>query len=282
MQVPVELSGESYPLIFDTGSSDLWVAKSTIQCYNEHGNPVARGQCHFGPLFPGTFDEGKAPNVHVNIPYGSGELVEGYLGYEDVTVAGVTVDHQEIALISKAFWRGDGVSSGILGFAFSSLTSAYRGSDLAGYSSANLVHYTNFIGNVVQQGKVDPSFSVVLARNGGQSQVAIGGLPTIDFDHDFTSVPLEIYQFDPREGPVAASQYTYYTIELDAFVLGDNDIGSNLHVIVDSGTTLTYLPAAIAKGINGAFDPPAQIVNGIYETACDATPPSFAIRIGGK
>ena len=247
---------------------------------NAQGNIVVESRCHFGKLFTGTFEEGKVPDEHINIPYGSGEVVAGVLGYEDVTVAGVTVDHQEIGLIQEAYWEGDGVSSGILGFAYSTLTSAYKGKNLGGYNPANLVHYTNFIGNVVKQGKVDPVFSIVLERNGGPSQLALGGLPTTSFDHDFTTVPLDIYEFSPKL-PIGATQYTYYTIEIDGFVLNANNVGSSLHAIVDSGTTIAYLPAAIAKTINAAFDPPAKLKGGIWEVPCDATPPSFSISIGG-
>lgn len=278
--VDVELSGQSYQLTFDTGSSDLWVAQAGFLCVNAHGNVVAESRCHFGKLFTGTFDEGKVPNQHINIQYGSGEVVAGVLGYEDVTVAGVTVDHQEIGLIREAFWDGDDVTSGILGFAYSTITDAYKGNNLAGYNPANLVPYTNFIGNVVKQGKIDPSFSIVLERNGGQSQLALGGLPTTSFNHDFTTVPLEIYEFSPKL-PIGATHYTYYTIEVDGFVLNANTVGSSVHAIVDSGTTIAYLPAAITEAFNRAFDPPATLKGGLWEVRCDATPPSFSVRIGG-
>ena len=232
-------------------------------------------------MFSGTFEEGKVSNEHINIPYGSGEVVAGVLGYEDVTVAGVTVDHQEIGLVQEAYFIGDGVTSGILGFAYSALTSAYKGKDLGGYAPANLVHYTNFIGNVVKQGKIDPVFSVVLERGSGQrSQVALGGLPTISFDHDFTTVPLDIYEYTSNN-PIAAKQYTYYTIEVGGFVLNSKTVGGDLHVVIDTGTTVAYLPAALARTINKAFDPPARLVSGMWEVNCHATPPKFAISIGG-
>lgn len=72
-----------------------------------------------------------------------------------------------------------------------------------------------------------------------------------------------------------------YTIEIDGVVVNDNTVGSDLHVIVDSGTTLTYMPAALAKTINQAFKPPAKMRDMYWEVECDATPPSFAITIGG-
>ena len=39
-----------------------------------------------------------------NISYGSGEFLVGELGYERVTLAGIEVPHQEIALVDNAYW----------------------------------------------------------------------------------------------------------------------------------------------------------------------------------
>lgn len=276
--VDVQLSDQSFSLIFDTGSSDLWVAGTGFVCVNANGRKIPEGRCDLGPLFSGNFQEGKIPKEHLYIPYGSGEAVAGYLGYEDVTVAGVTVDHQEIGVVEEAYYLGDGVTSGILGFAYSSLTSAYKGNNFGNDRKSGLMHYTNFIGNVVKQGKVNPEFSIILDRSGSGSELVLGGLPS--GNHDYTSTPLLIYEYSPR-APIEARQYTYYTIEIGGFLVSGKTIGSNLHVVVDSGTTIAYVPANLAREINAAFSPPAKLVSGFWEVSCGATPPSFAVSIGG-
>lgn len=88
---------------------------------------------------------------------------------------------------------------------------------------------------------------------------------------------------------------SYYTIVPDGFLLkgteesffGYQNVNespdTNFPVIVDSGTTLMYLPPQVAEAVNELFDPPAVYIEeeGVFETDCDATVPTFAIRIGG-
>lgn len=282
--VDVELGSDSFTLIFDTGSSDLWVASQGVKCVNAKGKQVATSKCAFGKLWNGKYEEGQVAGENFNISYGDGEFLVGTLGYEDVTIAGVTVKHQEIASVNEGYWVGDGVTSGIAGFAYSSLTSAYTGNNPAKDNpQTNNVHYTNWIDNAIDEGKIDSLFSIAIERgaNGGGGQVALGGLPTISFDHTFASTPLEIHSFTPRH-PIEAKNYTYYTIQPDAIVVGGQSAKLNIPVIVDSGTTLVYFPPALAKAVNKAFNPPSVLVNGLWENYCNAVPPDVAITIGGK
>lgn len=65
------------------------------------------------------------PGENFNISYGDGEFLTGILGYEKVTLANITVDRQEIAVVDLAYWNGDNISSGLTGFGYPSLTSAF-------------------------------------------------------------------------------------------------------------------------------------------------------------
>jgi hypothetical protein len=69
-------------------------------------------------------------------------------------VAGLTVKAQEIGVVDKAAFNGDGVSSGLIGLAYPGLTSVYNSS--AGASSTLQEKYLPFFFNAVSQKKVDP------------------------------------------------------------------------------------------------------------------------------
>ena len=123
----------------------------------------------------------------------------GVVGYEDVGVAGITVDHQEVALVDVVYFLSDSVTSGLMGFAFPTLTSAFTGTNPAADNrNSTAAPYTNWIFNAIDQGLIDPLFSIALERGAGGSdgggQLALGGIPTIPFDQTFTSTPLEIVE----------------------------------------------------------------------------------------
>lgn len=60
--IEVGLGGKNYDMIFDTGSSDLWVFKSGAKCVSAKGVPKPASFCGFGPEFSGTFEDGSIPN----------------------------------------------------------------------------------------------------------------------------------------------------------------------------------------------------------------------------
>lgn len=54
-------------------------------------------------------------------------------------------------------------------------------------------------------------------------------------------------------------------------------------IILDTGTTLNYVPTDVADAFAAAFDPPAKFSEdeGLYVTTCNATIPLFTVDIGG-
>lgn len=199
--IDIDFGGKTFEVILDTGSSDLWLAEAGVQCVDEDMDPVATAECGFGPLASSTFQDGSIANENFNISYGDGEFLTGVLGYEDVGVANITVNKQEVALVNYAFWEGDNVTSGLMGFAYPSLTSAYSGTNPAvDNENTTTVPYTNWIFNAIDQGLINPMFSLAIERgsNGGGGQLALGGLPSVDFNHTFTSTPLKILELSPH------------------------------------------------------------------------------------
>lgn len=98
----------------------------------------------------------------------------------------------------------------------------------------------------------------------GSGQVALGGLPDVEFDIDFTTVPIEKFEISPD--PDENSEYSYYTITPDALVINGASSSASFPSIVDTGTTLAYFPSSVAAKINAAYDPPSKFVSsaGVY------------------
>jgi hypothetical protein len=90
----------------------------------------------------------------------------------------------------------------------------------------------------------------------------------------------------PREidGKVVTAP-AYYTVKVDSFNFpGSTSVQTTTQrVIIDSGTTLLYLPTAVAKAYNAKW-PKGARSNGQGEwiVSCRDTPPSLSVTIGGQ
>lgn len=114
-------STETFQVIVDTGSSDTWVAETGFQCVDiETSDPLPEDECEFGTTYNLTSTFSEIPGENFNITYGDGEFLTGIFGTDDITLAGITVN-QTMAVVNFAAWDGDGVSSGLVGFAYPSL-----------------------------------------------------------------------------------------------------------------------------------------------------------------
>lgn len=93
--VDITFGGQDVTVILDTGSSDTWLIQSGFQCTDSSGNSVDESQCQFGPVYNGGFTS-QISDENFKISYGDGEFVTGNMGYQDVTIAGITVPNQEV------------------------------------------------------------------------------------------------------------------------------------------------------------------------------------------
>jgi hypothetical protein len=92
--VDIQFGGTPVKAILDTGSSDTWLVQDGFTCTDAQGNPVDASQCKFGPTYGGGFDQ--IPDENFMVDYGNGEFVTGNMGYQDVTIGGITVSRAKV------------------------------------------------------------------------------------------------------------------------------------------------------------------------------------------
>ncbi|KAL2167363.1 hypothetical protein VTG60DRAFT_1396 [Thermothelomyces hinnuleus] len=237
-------------LINDTGSSDTWAVQKNFSCIGYSGESLPQENCGFGETFPGTFQYGLTdPETHMFIAYGDGEIVTGPMGFSDVTVGNITVKQQQ---------AGD-------------------------HDIENQVQYSPLFTSMVNQGLVDPVFSIAIDRNASSGMLAFGGIaPASGLDLSRTAV-LDMIITSVASIPATSSQYSFYTVIPDGWFYDQTTSTKKVPYIVDSGTTLNYLPPGLADAINAAFDPPAVYLwmYGAYFTSCDAIIPQVAVLLNG-
>lgn len=255
---------------------------------------IAESQCHFGATTSSnTFTP--IPNTNFNISYADGEYLNGHVGTETVTFGGITVPKQEVSLAYLAGWFGDRYSSGLVGMSFPSITSVYSGNDprqdVATSGRSNQLPYSSLMNTIFFVQNLTASvFSIALSRDGGKSaygyggSIEIGGIPdmkqnAINATSNFVTTNMQVLgqQFINPTTPA----YQFYAISVDGLNYNRARSQRATQYIVDSGTTLFYVPSADARAINALFVPPARLVQGNYLIECTAKPPSIGVKING-
>lgn len=297
--VEAGVPAQQFISFLDTGSSDTWVVTSALECVEigsetPLGNPSA---CAFGNLY--NLTQGQWTNItdlEFNIEYFPElEILRGDMAYAPISLAGLTVAQQEVALVDYAAWSGDGHSSGLLGLAYPSITSATNRTTGKG------VEYNPLFTNMVDQGLVsDAVFTIALDQVPQNYSVlapagvmAVGGLVSEEYwVGDWTSVDIETTKHIGDN-----SELTWYTTTHE-FVYGaaganssssSSNNGSSVvsggtfQSIVDCGTAPNFVPSRAAAGVNAQFVPPAVYNDtlGYWTVDCDATAPYAAYIIGG-
>ncbi|KAJ6616971.1 acid protease [Mycena sp. CBHHK59/15] len=295
----ITVGGQTFTAIVDTGSSDTWLVKKGFKCFNLTGFPESTETCGFGSdgfdtAASKTFK--KYPNVSFNISYGDGEFLSGPVGFDTVSVGGLTVKQQEIGTPSLAAWQGDGINSGLLGLAYSGLTSVYNTTDPTKASHANHLSYDPFFFTAVKQGMVTNTFFSIALDRGTPSDdssvdpnlgyLAFGGMPPVALDKTAVTVPVQGYSTTTGAPSNTDTVYFYYTVDVDGYTFpGSTKVATaNNNTILDTGTTLNYLPTGVAKAYNARWVPKAtyDADQGLYFVGCNATAPAFTVTIGGK
>ncbi|KAK4085017.1 uncharacterized protein Triagg1_7 [Trichoderma aggressivum f. europaeum] len=292
----VTLGNQTMRLIFDTGSSDLWVAGENYQCLSSNLTVQSNTVCNFTNPFKGTYSGGEIRDQHLDVRYGGGQIVIGSLGYESVSVAGLTLPDLEISIADSINFQAQGQVDGLLGLSYPQITSAFAGA-FAGNETVitsdtpnATLPYNNFLTNIFRKNLTAPLFSIAMERGSGGT-FAIGGLPSVPITPNFVSTPILIADIGTTGVPGLRSNFSYYTIVAENYVVSGskgNDSktpGAGIFTIVDSGTFLTMLSPTITKPLYEGFreapvSPPEALGN--FLVPCNATAPEFGIEIADQ
>ncbi|KAK3620562.1 hypothetical protein LTR56_023344 [Elasticomyces elasticus] len=283
----VDLNGQKFEFMIDTGSADTWILKDGFVCTNGTATQP-QSYCGSAPYFKGTLSGGQIKTENFNASYSSGEFLSGTVGYEKVTIAGITVAKQLIGLVDYAYWPAGAV--GLLGLAYPGVErGVWNGSISSADGDGNPAHdrvpYSSIFHSMWSEGLVAPSFSLALPRGHPSSEdegyIAFGSLPPVEVEGHFTPTPIVL---TPHYSTTALSEYA---INIDATYFSSHtnttDTGGN--TIIDSGTVTINARNEVADAYNKLFDPPA--INppdlGIYIIQCNATGPKvpFVVKIAG-
>nr|ACF18589.1 pepsinogen A2 precursor [Siniperca scherzeri] len=207
---------QSFSVIFDTGSSNLWIP--SVYCSSQ----ACENHRRFNPQQSTTFKWGNQP---LSIQYGTGSMT-GYLAIDTVEVGGISVANQVFGISrTEAPFMAHMQADGILGLAFQTI------------ASDNVVPVFD---NMVKQGLVSqPLFSVYLSSNSEQgSEVVFGGIDSSHYTGQITWIPL--------------SSATYWQIKMDSVTINGQTVACSggCQAIIDTGTSLIVGPTSDINNMN--------------------------------
>jgi hypothetical protein len=249
--VKVGTPPQEFKVIYDTGSSNLWVPeKGCVHC----GYFFIHKKNKFDKSMSTTFVE---DGSEFKIKYGSG-AVSGLFEEDTVTLAdGIEVKGQKFASIHDAAGMGVAYTmsyfDGILGLGFDSIS----------VGGVKTVFH-----NAMEQGLLkSPMFAFYLGDN-ADGELTFGGYDDKKFKGDLTWVKL--------------AKSTYWQVDVTGIKIGSFS-SSATNAIVDSGTSLLVGPkkdiAAIANAVGAT-----KTLMGQYTIDCDKVKdiPDMTFTIDGK
>merc|ERR1711957_769073 len=210
---PIKIGGQQFQVIFDTGSSNVWVP----------GKACGFFTCWLHPRY----SEAKSKTYEkdgrkYSVQYGSGP-VEGIFSKDTVTVGNIDVKGQLFAEVSK-------VSFGPLNIAFA----AGKFDGLLGLGFKSISQYnipTPFEAMIDQKLISESVFAFYLPDDAAQQgELVFGGVDKSHYSGDLVDVPL--------------ISETYWEVSLDALTFGGSSVVTKQKAIIDSGTSLLAGPKA--------------------------------------
>ncbi|KAM7187772.1 hypothetical protein V8F20_010829 [Naviculisporaceae sp. PSN 640] len=318
--IDLKVGSETIPVSVDTGSSDTWLIQEPYTCVSYFFTPGKKPECGFGPGLKSDLSKSIVlPDTPFGRAYGDGTFVRGYFVNSPVTIGGLTIPEQRLAIVNYTYWFGDNRVSGLLGLGYPLLTSL----DSEGYQTMKAydpIFFTLWREKLVSE----PVFSIALSRDEDQttewhngqgpvtvpsegeagnrhkSYLALGGLPDVSVEEgSWARTPIQSMSL-LSGWDIETSELGMYLIVADAYVFGKTKLGTGnagfvpvgeptrnttqFPVLIDAGSTLSILPRALVDQLYASFDPPAKYMpgTGLYYARCNATVPTFGVQIGSS
>jgi len=219
-EITVGTPGEQMRVVYDTGSSNLWVPNPKCCFFLTSHNLYhsKKSSTH------------KANGTKFNIEYGSGP-VAGFYSTDSMTIGNVKTDDYLFAEVTDV--------SG-LGLGYNSLLGHFDGIAGLGWDSISVDGVQTPLQALIASGELaEPIFAFFMGNN-ADGELTLGGVNTNHYSGDFTYVPL--------------CSTTYWQVAMDGLKLDNNTIGTTPYAIIDSGTSLMAGPSADVNSIATALN----------------------------
>jgi hypothetical protein len=248
-------SAQELRVIYDTGSSNLWVSNQKPGLLSKHqyyDHSKSSSYVANGTVF--------------NIQYGSGP-VSGVYSRDTASIGGIDLANYLFAEVDNTKGLGPAFAVG-----------HFDGICGMGWDDISVDGVETPLRAMVNSGKLDePVFAFYLGSGGADGELTLGGVNSARYTGDFTYVPVV---------EMVPGVTGYWEIVLDGVQVNGASVSSVKRGVVDSGTSLMVVPTdemkALAKTVGAkqlSIIPP---LNREYTIDCDASAPDIDFIIDGK
>ncbi|KAI0935368.1 hypothetical protein AcV7_003825 [Taiwanofungus camphoratus] len=267
--VSIGTPSQSFPVVMDTGSSDLWVAST--QCISCPADTPEFNPSSSSSLKQNTTVTGQSQSV--TITYGSGS-VRGTLASDTVSMGGFTVNPQTFLVVNQVSSQLlSGNVSGIIGLAFEAL------------ASTQATPFWQALANDGQLSSPEMAFWLTRFVDDPQAQneepggeFTLGGTNSSLFKGDIEFQSLQ----------TASGSPTFWLLSVTGVTVQGQSVqiptGSSALAAIDTGTTLIGGPSQAVASIYSAI-PGSQALNGqlegFYSFPCSTTV-NVSMAFGGQ
>jgi len=244
--IQVGTPGQTVSVVFDTGSSNLWV-------------PTKNKFFQFHNLYKKEKSHTYKPNgTEFAIQYGSGS-VKGEFVNDSVQIGPFQIESYNFAAVGDtggmgiAYWMAK--FDGILGLGFDALVQGGGPSPITA---------------LVNSGQLEkPEFAFYLTNQpGSKGELVLGGVDPNHYEGEFNRVPL--------------SAETYWQIKLEGIEVEGKPFSTTEKAIVDSGTSLLAGPKSEVKALADAVGA-TPLMMGEYAIDCNMrNAPDIDFVLGGQ
>ncbi|CAI4047504.1 hypothetical protein SUVZ_12G1740 [Saccharomyces uvarum] len=251
---------QNVTVLLDTGSADLWVPSNA--------NPYCGSAMDCDRY--GVFDKANSSTFKANASapfyasYGDGTFAEGVFGQDKLHYSGGL----DLSGLSFAVANKSNSTVGVLGIGLPMLEVTYSGK--VAVTDKRSYQYDNFPLFLKRSGAIDAAAYSLFLNDETQSSgsVLFGAVDHSKYLGQLYTIPLvNLYKAQGYQRPVAFD-VTLQGLGLQTRAHNTTLTTTRIPALLDSGTTLTYLPAGavslVAKSLNATFSKEL----GYYEYAC--------------
>ncbi|GAA5847459.1 hypothetical protein JCM9279_000491 [Rhodotorula babjevae] len=252
--VEVGTPAQSFDLLFDTGSADMWVYADGTGSREPEWDASASSTAVTSPALPWS------------IRYGRGEQT-GFLNQDTVSLGGYEVNNTIFAAantLNEAFTYYP--ISGLFGLGFGTISAS---------------GYAPWFERLISSGELaEQYFSLYLVRASDVTTEAEGSLPGAQMC--IGCVDSSKYTGEINWLPVQSEGF--WAVDMDGIEINGTVVeGTAVRAAIDSGTTLIQVPPAVAQAfyaeIPGSI--PSTTIEGSYIIPCSTPFSSLALVFGG-